>query len=165
MTNPQLSVIQNDAASAPVIASPVQHGTAQLQLSGPVQVHVHLGHGGSAPALGSAVSPATPPQQYPILLGVLALALAGGGYFAGSRSTATPPRIEEVGALAADPAPGLLPPPTPALPGVAGELPLALRQQLARPPVVSPPSGGSAPTPGAGAAPAAPARNAFGLGN
>ena len=165
MTSPQLSIIPNDAVSAPVTEHPMQHGAAQLQLSGPVQVHIHLGHGGSAPALGSAVSSATPPQQYPILLGVLALALAGGGYFAGSRSTATPPRIEEVGALAADPAPGLLLPATPALPGAPGELPLALRQQLARPPVVSLPSGGSAPAPGAGVPPPAPARNAFGLGN
>lgn len=165
MTNPQLSIIQNDAASAPVVASPAQHGTAQLQLSGPVQVHIHLGHGASAPASGSAVSPATPAQQYPILLGMLALALVGGGYFAGSCSTASPPRIEEVGTLAADPAPGLLLPPTPALPAVPGELPLALRQQLARPLVVSPTPGGSVPAPGAGTAPAAPARNAFGLGN
>ena len=156
MSAPQLSIITND----PVSGSPVQPGAAQMQLSGPVQVHIHLGHAGAAPDVASAASP----QQHLILLGVLALALAGGGYFAGSRSTATPPRIEEVGALAGDPAPGLLLPPTPALPGAPGELPLALRQQLARPPVVSPPSGGSAPAPGAGAL-TAPARNAFGLGN
>lgn len=164
MTSPQLSIIPNDAAPAPVTGHPVQHGTAQLQLTGPVQVHIHLGQGGSAPALGSAVSSVTPPRPYPIFLSVLALALAGGGYFAGSRSTAAPPRIEEASALAMDPGAGLLPP-TPALPGAPGELPLALRQQLARPPVVSPPPGGSAPVSSAGAPPSAPARNAFGLGN
>ena len=156
MSAPQLSIITND----PVSGSPVQPGAAQMQLSGPVQVHIHLGHAGAAPDVASAASP----QQYPILLGVLALALAGGGYFAGSRSTPAPPRMEEVSALAADPAPGLLPPPTPVAPGAPGELPLALRQQLARPPVVVPSPGSSPLAPGAAPAPA-PARNAFGLGN
>ena len=155
MSAPQLSIITND----PVSGNPVQPGAAQMQLSGPVQVHIHLGHAGAAPAVASAASP----QQYPILLGVLALALAGGGYFAGSRSTAAPPGIAEVGLLAADPAPGL-PPPTPVAPGAPGELPLALRQQLARPPVVVPSPGSSPLAPGAAPAPS-PARNAFGLGN
>ena len=160
MTSPQLSIVQTEADPVP---SP--DGPAQVRLSGPVQVHIHLGHGASDPAAPLPSGAAAPQSQRPVLLGLLALALAGGGYFAGSRSTATPPRIEEVGALAADPAPGLLPPPMPTLQGAPGELPLALRQQLARPPVVSPTPGGSAPTPGADTAPAAPARNAFGLGN
>ena len=159
MTNPQLSIVQTEADPVP---SP--DGPAQVRLSGPVQVHIHLGHGAPGPAAPLPSGAAAPQSQRPVLLGLLALALAGGGYLAGSRSTPPPPSVSEVGMLAADPAPNLLPP-TPALPGPPGEIPPALRQQLARPPVVSPPPGSPASSPSAGAVPAAPARNAFGLGN
>ncbi len=152
MNSPHLSVLHGGEPAAALPSA--QDGTAQLNLHGPVQVHVHLGHGG--PATDHA-APAGPRRHslLPILLG---LALAGGGYLAGSRNAGAPVH-------AADTADALLPPPgfplpvPPAAPLPAqprpGDVPPALQQQLARPGVVTPPPGAAA----------APARNPFGLGN
>lgn len=149
MTVPNVSLLHG--ADHPVPASsPSAEGAAHLHLSGPVQVHVHFG----PPPQAAAQAAPTSPRRHLAMLALLGLALAGGGYLAGSRRPALP-----VGADAAGlPPPAMLPPlpdvPLPAVPQRAGELPPAL-QQLARPPVVTPPPGGAA----------APARNPFGLGN
>lgn len=164
MTTSNISILHG-GNSAPSSAQPPD-GMAQLHLSGPVQVHVHLGQ-----APGPAVqSGSTSQRSSPVMLALLGLALAGGGYLAGTRhGAAPPPRADSASAAVDD-----LPPPPPLAPLAAlptapasmaatasiqpaapGDMPLALRQQLARPPVVTPPPG---------AAPA-PARNPFGLGN
>jgi len=154
MTSPNLSILHG-GNPAPSSAHP-QDGMAQLHLSGPVQVHVHLGQ-----APGPAVqSGSTSQRPFPVMLALLGLALASGGYLAGTlHGAASPGASTAVDDL-------LLPPPSAPLaaqptapastqPVAPGDMPLALRQQLARPPVVTPPPG---------AAPA-PARNPFGLGN
>ncbi len=157
MNSPHLSVLHGgEPAAAP---APTQDATAQLNLHGPVQVHVHLGHGG--PATGHAAP--TGPRRHPLLPILLSLALAGGGYLAGSRNAGAPVHADTSGATLADalPAPPSLPlpvppaAPLPAQPARPGDVPPALQQQLARPGVVTPPPGAAA----------APARNPFGLGN
>jgi len=156
MTSPNLSVLHGGEPAASL--APTQDATAQLNLHGPVQVHVHLGHGG--PAAGQA-APAGP-RRHPLLPVLLGLALAGGGYLAGSRTVGAPVHADTAGAALADalpPPPSFplpVPPaaPLPAQPARPGDLPPAL-QQLARPAVVTPPPGAAA----------APARNPFGLGN
>lgn len=159
MTSPNLSVLHGGEAAASL--APTQDATAQLNLHGPVQVHVHLGHG--VPAAGHAVSSA-PPRRHPALWAALGLALAAGGYLAGSRSVGVPVHADTTGAALAD----ALPPPPPSFPvpvlpaaplpaqlARPGDLVPALQQQLARPGVVTPPPGAAT----------APARNPFGLGN
>ena len=157
MTSPNLSVLHGGEPAASL--APAQDATAQLNLHGPVQVHVHLGHGG--PAAGHPISSA--PRRHPLLPILLGLALAGGGYLAGSRTAGAPVHADIAGAALAD---ALLPPPSlplpvppaaplPAQPARPGDLPPALQQQLARPGIVTPPPGAAA----------APARNPFGLGN
>ncbi len=150
MTVPNVSLLHG--ADHPVPASgPSAEGAAHLHLSGPVQVHVHFG----PPPQATAPAPATSPRRHPVALALLGLALAGGGYLAGSRHPELP---ANAGAAALAP-PATLPPlpdvSPPAMPQRAGELPPALQQQLARAPVVTPPPGGAV----------APARNPFGLGN
>jgi len=158
MTVPNVSLLHG--ADHPVPASgPSAEGAAHLHLSGPVQVHVHFG----PPPQAAAPALATSPRRHPVALALLGLALAGGGYLAGSRNAGAPVHADTSGASLADalpPAPGLLLPvppaaPLPAQPARPGDIPPALQQQLARPGVVTPPSGAAA----------APARNPFGLGN
>ena len=157
MTGPNLSVLHGDEPGAALASR--QDATAQLNLHGPVQVHVHLGHGGPAPGHAAAAGP----RRHPLLPILLGLALAGGGYLAGSRSVGAPVRADTAGPALADalpPAPSFPLPvqpatPLPAQPARPGDVPPALQQQLARPGVVTPPPGAAA----------APARNPFGLGN
>ncbi len=149
MTSPNPNVLHGgDPAPAP---SPSAEGAAHLHLSGPMQVHVHLGQ---AP-YPTAQAVATNPRRFPFALALLGLVLAGGGYLAGSRHP-VPPANADVAAL---PSAAMLPSPPdallPAMPQRPGELPPAMQQQLAHPPVVTPPPEGGA----------APARNPFGLGN
>ncbi len=150
MTVPNVSLLHGADHPTPASGHSAD-GTAHLRLSGPVQVHVHFGQ---APQAAAQAAP-TSPRRHPVALALLGLALAGGGYLAGSRHPELP---ANAGAAAFAP-PATLPPPPdvppPAMPQRAGELPPALQQQLARPPVVTPPPGGAA----------APARNPFGLGN
>lgn len=158
MTIPNLSVLHGGEPVASL--APTQDATARLTLHGPVQVHVHLGHG--VPAAGHAVSSA-PPRRHPALWAALGLALAAGGYLAGSRAVGVPVHADTAGAALAEappPPPSFplpVPPaaPLPAQPAGPGNLMPALQQQLARPGVVTPPPGAAA----------APARNPFGLGN
>jgi len=150
MTAPNLSLLHGgDPAPA---SSSLMDGAAHLHLSGPVQVHIHLGPAPHDTALPSA---AKSPRRLPILAVLAGLAFAGGGYLAGSRHPAPPASADTAG----PPPSAMLPvppdPPLPALPKQANELPPAIQQQLARPPVVTPPPG----------SPAAPGRNPFGLGN
>jgi len=158
MTTPNLSIPHGGSPASALSRS--AEGAAQLHLSGPVQVHVRLGQ-----APGPAVqSGSTSQRSFPVMLALIGLALAGGGYLAGTRHGAAPPPRADSASAAVD---DLLPPPPSAplaaqpaapaslQPAAPGDMPLALRQQLARPPVVTPPPG---------AAPA-PARNPFGLGN
>lgn len=175
MSTPHLSVLPGGPV-APA-STPGPDGTARLHLSGPVQVHVHFGPAAPASPAPSDARPATPQRRPLVPLALLGLALAGGGYWAGSRPAAPvgADAAAAAGALAADPITALaLPPGLPAVPGVPGEVPPALRQQLARPSVVTPPPGAppaaktapaAGPTAGAGSAPAAPGRNPFGLGD
>ena len=153
MTSPNLSVLHGGEPAAAFAST--QDATAQLTLHGPVQVHVHLGHG--VLAAGHAVS--STPRRHPALWAALGLALAAGGYLAGSRHAGVPIHAADT-ADALPPAPSFSLPaqpaaPLPAQPSRPGDLPPALQQQLARPGVVTPPPGGAA----------APARNPFGLGN
>ena len=129
MTTPHLNVLDGRPPDARPPTIPPDD-PAQLQVSGPVQVHIHLG---AIP--GPATPPPHPPRTvvWPVLLGV---ALLGGGYVAGLRS-ATPP-LEPAGASA--PGNGTLPPP-PSMAPQAPSIPPALRQPLSRPPVVTPPPG------------------------
>ena len=158
MTSPNLSVLHGGEPAASL--APTQDATAQLNLHGPVQVHVHLGRG--VPAAGHAVS-STPPRRHPALWAALGLALAAGGYLAGSRTAGAPVHADTGGAALADalppppsfPLPVLPAPPLPAQPARPGDLVPALQQQLARPGVVTPPPGAAA----------VPPRNPFGLGN
>lgn len=150
MTGPNLSLLHSGDPNPSPIPSP--EGAAQLHLSGPVQVHVYLGPAPHDAALPSA---AKSPRRLPIVAVLAGLALAGGGYLAGSRHPAPPASADTAGLppsamLSVPPDP-----PLPALPKQANELPPAIQQQLARPPVVTPPPG----------SPAAPGRNPFGLGN
>ncbi len=149
MTMPNVSVLHGANPSPPL--DPSTEAAAHLHLAGPVQVHIHLGQA-SQPA-AQAIAPN--PRRFPAVVVLLGLALAGGGYLAGSRQTARPAHADAVGL----PSAAMLPPPPdlslPTMPPRPGELPPALQQQLARPPVVTPPPGGGA----------APARNPFGLGN
>jgi len=150
MTGPNLSLLHGgDPAPTP---SSLVDGAAHLHLSGPVQVHIHLGPAPHDTALPSA---AKGPRRFPFMLALLGLALAGGGYFAGTRHPAPPASADTAGLPPSAMLP--VPPdlPLPALPQRANELPPAIQQQLARPPVVTPPPG----------SPAAPGRNPFGLGN
>lgn len=151
MTGPNLSLLHGgDPAPAP---SSLVDGAAHLHLSGPVQVHIHLG---SAPHDTALPSAAKSPRRFPIALALLGLALAGGGgYLAGSRQPAPPASADTTGLPSAAMLPMPPDPPLPALPQRANELPPAIQQQLARPPVVTPPPG----------SPAASGRNPFGLGN
>ena len=153
MTSPNLSVLHGGEPSAALAST--QDATAQLNLHGPVQVHVHLGHG--VPAAGHAVS--STPRRHPALWAALGLALAAGSYLAGSHTVGAPVHAADT-AEALPPPPGFplpVPPaaPLPAQPARPGDLPPTLQQQLARPGVVTPPPGAAA----------APARNPFGLGN
>lgn len=150
MTGPNLSLLHGgDPASAPAA---VADGAARLHLSGPVQVHIHLGQ---APTHTTTADVAASPRRFPLALALVGLALAGGGYLAGSRHPATTPVADAAGLPPSATLP--MPPdiPLPPLPQRANELPPALQQQLARPPVVTPPPGSLA----------APGRNPFGLGN
>ena len=150
MTGPNLSLLHGgDPNPSP---DPSREGAAQLHLSGPVQVHIHLGPSPNDTALPSA---AKNPRRFPIVLALLGLALAGGGYLAGSRHPVPPANADTAGLPPSAMLP--VPPdvPLPALPQRASELPPAIQQQLARPPAVTPPPG----------SPAAPGRNPFGLGN
>ena len=149
MSMPNVSVLHG-GDPAPASGHPTE-GAAHLHLSGPVQVHVHLGH----PPQAAAQAVATNPCRFPFALALLGIALAGGGYLAGARHPASPANAELAGLPSAAMLPSPPEAPLPALPQRAGELPPALQQQLARPPVVTPPPGG-APAPG---------RNPFGLGN
>jgi len=149
MTSLNLNVLHGGNPAPPL--DPSMQGATRLHLSGPVQVHVHLGQ---AP-YPTAQAVATNPRRFPFALALLGLVLAGGGYLAGSRHP-VPPANADVAGL---PSAAMLPSPPdallPAMPQRPGELPLAMQQQLAHPPVVTPPPGGGA----------APARNPFGLGN
>lgn len=157
MNGPHLSVLHGGEPAAALASA--QDATARLNLHGPVQVHVHLGH--VAPSAGPP-GPAVPRRSVvlPVLLG---LALAGGGYLAGSRTAGAPVHAGAAGPALADalpPIPSYPVPvqplaPLPAQPARPGDVPPALLQQLARPGVVTPPPGAAA----------APARNPFGLGN
>lgn len=150
MTGPNLSLLHGgDPAPAP---GALADGATRLHLSGPVQVHIHLGQ---APAHTTSADAAANPRRFPLVLALVGLALAGGGYLAGSRHPAVPPVADTAGLPPSATLP--MPPdtPLPPLPQRATELPSAMQQQLARPPVVTPPPG----------SPAAPGRNAFGLGN
>ena len=153
MNSPNLSVLHGGEPAASL--APTQDATAQLTLHGPVQVHVHRGHvAPSAPAV---------PRRPPLLPVLLGLALASGGYLAGSRTAGAPVHADTAGTALADalppPPPSFprpVPPaaPLPAQPARPGDLVPALQQQLARPGVVTPPPGAAA----------APARNPCGLG-
>ena len=146
MSTPQLSVVPAEATASTMSQPATQHGTMQLHLPSGAHVHIHLGAAPAAdvqPALGRRVS------VVPLVLA--GLALLGGGYLAGSRGPAARAGDDGSGA----PASASLLPPAPDLPAAPGELPPALRTQLARPPVVTPPPGATG----------APARNPFGLGN
>jgi len=157
MTSPTLSVLHGGQPAAAL--APPQDATAQLNLAGPVQVHLHLGHAAPSDGLSGPVRP----RRHPLLPILLGLVVAGGGYLAGSRNAGAPVHADTSGASLADalpPAPSLplpVPPaaPLPAQPARPGDIPPALQQQLARPGVVTPPPGAAA----------APARNPFGLGN
>ena len=174
MNTPQLSA--SPIGAPPALPLPDPDGTARLHLSGPVQVHIHVGQAASGVASPAEAQPATSSRRHPVLLALLGLALAGGGYWTGTRTAASPSAADAVAALAADPAPSLPPLPL-GMPAAPGEVPQALRQQLARQPVVTPAPGtpgtanapgGAAPGAGAPSAPTsgpAPARNPFGLGN
>ena len=157
MTGPNLSILHGGEPAAALASA--QDTTARLNLHGPVQVHVHLGH--ITPSGGAPVP--TAPRRHPLLPVLLGLALASGGYLAGSRTAVAPVHADTAGPALADalpPAPSFSLPAQPVAPLAAqparpGDVPPALQQQLARPGVVTPPPGGAA----------APARNPFGLGN
>lgn len=157
MNSPHLSVLHGGEPAAALASA--QDATAQLNLHGPVQVHVHLGHGG--PAAGHAAPAGT--RRHPLLPILLGLALASGGYLAGSRNAGAPVHAADTAgaaltdALPAPPSfPLSVPPAAPlSVQPKPGDLPPALQQQFARPGVVTPPPGAAA----------APARNPFGLGN
>ncbi len=151
MTTPQLSLLQGSTSPEPAAAA---HPTIQLQPSPGMVVHIHLGT--AAPTDRATASPAV--RRHPVLTGLAALALLGGGYLAGSRRSET---LAEAGPFASLTAPSMLPL---TRPGPIGEIPQAVRDQLARPPVISHP-GGAAAGPSGGTPGGAPARNPFGLGN
>ena len=150
MTGPNLSLLHGgDPNPSP---NPSPDGAAHLHLSGPVQVHIHLGPAPHDTALPSA---ARNPRRLSIVAVLAGLVFAGGGYLAGSRHPAPPASADTSGLPSAAMLPMPPDPPLPALPQRANELPPAIQQQLARPPVVTPPPG----------SPSAPGRNPFGLGN
>ena len=140
MTTPHLNVLDGRQPNARPSATPAGD-PAHLQVSGPVQVHVHI---------GGPPAPGTPPPRslrsvvWPVLLGAV---LLGGGYAAGRRGATAP--VEPAGASV--PENGTLPPP-PLLNQAAPAIPPALRRPLSQPPTITPPPG---------AAPSA--RNPFGL--
>ena len=150
MSTPQLSGVPAEATASTMSQPATQHGTMQLHL--PSGAHIHLG---AAPT--AAVQPALRRRVSVVPLVLAGLALLGGGYLAGSRGPAARAGDDGSGALAST---SLLPP-APDLPAAPGELPPALRAQLARPPVVTLPPGASATPGGAGGS----ARNPFGLSN
>jgi len=152
MTTPQLSLLQSSTSPEPAAEAAAAHPTIQLQPSPGMVVHIHLGT--AAPSDRVTASPAV--RRHPVLTGLAALALLGGGYLAGSRRSEAPAEASPFAALTA---PSILP----LTPGPIGEIPQAVRDQLARPPVISHP-GGAAAGP-SGGPPGAPARNPFGLGN
>lgn len=148
MTQSHLSVLQGGAADA------APDGATQLHLPGPVQVHIHLGQASAA-----QVQPAPALSlRRPFVFALVSLALFGSGYVAALRTSPAAP-VDATNALASGPALPLSP-----FPGATAELPPVLQQQLARPPVVTPPPGATPAGP-AGSPPAAPGRNPFGLGN
>ncbi len=152
MTTPQLILLQGSTSSAPAVEPAAAHATVQLQPSPDMVVHIHLGT--AAPT--GHVTASAPVRRHPVLTGLAALALLGGGYLAGSRRSDAP---VEASPLAALTAPSVLP----LTPGLTGEIPQAVRDQLARPPVISRPGGAAAGS--SGGPPGTPARNPFGLGN
>lgn len=152
MTTPQLSLLQGSTSTAPAVEAAAAHPTIHLQPSPGMVVHIHLGT--AAPADRVTALPAV--RRHPVLIGLAALTLLGGGYLAGSRRSDAPAEASPFAALTA---PSVLP----LAPGLTGEIPQAVRDQLARPPIISHP-GGAAAGP-SGGPPGAPARNPFGLGN
>ena len=146
MTASHLNLMPGSTAPASQPDSAASQGSTQLHLPAGAHVHIHLG---AAPA--ADVQPALNRRVSVVPLVLAGLALLGGGYLAGSRGPAARAGDDGSGVLAsASPLP-----PAPDLPASPGELPPALRAQLARPPVVT-------PSPGAAGA---PARNPFGFGN
>lgn len=153
----------------------------RLEVSGPVHLHLHLGHAPAAPA-----APPVAQQRSIFGMALAGFLLVGGGYWFGAhRPVADAADLVATGA--AVPSAALpLPPGIAPLAGAGGDdVPpearrqlARLRQQLNQPAVVTPAPGGVAPQPpGAKGAPstAAPAaaagaaslqhrRNPFGLG-
>ncbi len=161
MSTPHLSILPGGTAAAAAesaLDGAAQNGATQLHLPGPVQVHIHLGQA-SAPGAQATQATQAAPLRRPVLLTLFGLMLIGGGCAFGILNAAAPPRVGAIEAVPSNPLP--LPPPPP---NATTELPLGLRQQLARPPVLIPPPGTAPPTPGT-APPSGPARNPFGLGN
>lgn len=152
MTASHLSLMPGSTAPASQPDGAASQGSTQLHLPAGAHIHLHLG---AVPA--PAVQPGAGYRISAVPLVLAGLALLGGGYLAGSHGPTARTGDDGSGALAsASPLP-----PAPDLPAAPGELPPALRAQLARPPVVTPPPGASAAPGTAGA----PARNPFGLSN
>jgi len=145
MSTPQLNIVPAEAAASPVPHAATQREAMGLNLPAGAQVHIHLG---AAPV--AAVQPVAAHWRSPVPLVLAGLVLFGAGYLAGSRGTTMRAGDDGPSALASSSLP-----PVPELPAAPGEIPPALRAQLARPPVVTPPPGAAA----------APVRNPFGLGN
>lgn len=157
MNTSSLSLMPGSAPSAPQPDGGPSQGFTQLQLPAGAHVHIHLGTlpvPGAAPVI--AAQPVAGQRLSRVSLAVAGLALLGGGYLAGSRGTAARAGGDSPGTLVSSPLPL-----APDLPPAPGEIPPALRAQLARPPVVTPPPGAAAAPGGTGA----PVRNPFGLGN
>lgn len=145
MSTPQLNIVPAEAAASPAPHAATQREAMGLNFPAGAQVHIHLG---AAPV--AAVQPVAAHRRSPVPLVLAGLVLFGGGYLAGSRGTTMRAGDDGPSALASASLP-----PVPELPAAPGEIPPALRAQLARPPVVTPPPGGVG----------APVRNPFGLGN
>lgn len=154
MSTPQLSVVPAEATASTMSQPATQHGTMQLHLPPGAHVHIHLG---AVPA--TIAQPAAASRRSPVALALAGLALLGGGYLVGTRSMAARSGGDGPGF----PTSASVLPPAPEAPSALGDIPQALREQLARPPVITPPPG--APSPVNRTAPGAPAHNPFGLSN
>lgn len=154
MSTPQLSVVPAEAPASTMSQPAPRHGAMELHIPAGTHVHVHLG---GAPA--TLAQPAAASRRSPVALALAGLALLGGGYLVGTRSTAA----RNGGDGSGFPTSASVLPPAPEAPSALGDIPQALREQLARPPVVTPPPG--TPSPVNRTAPGAPARNPFGLSN
>lgn len=156
MTASHLSLLTSGASPGPQHDGTASQGTMQLNLPAGAQVHVHLGTALSGAAGAASPAPAASARRGPVTLVLAGVALLGAGYLAGSRTAA--PRAGGDGVAAPLAASALIP--APESPQGA-DIPQALREQLARPPVVMPAPGAPMPANRAGA----PPRNAFGLGD